>query len=84
MAKDLPASAGDIRNVGLIPGLGRSLEEGMLTHSSILDGESQGGSSLVWDAAQRVAKSWTRLKRLGMHARQKWNRGFFRKASFIS
>ena len=31
-----PANAGGIKDVGLIPGLGRSLEEGMATHSSIL------------------------------------------------
>ena len=34
--KNPPANAGDIRDVGLIPGLGRSLEKGMATHSSIL------------------------------------------------
>ena len=31
-----PASAGDVRDTGLNPGSGRSLEEGMATHSSIL------------------------------------------------
>ena len=31
-----PANGGDIRDTGLIPGLGRSLEEGMETHPSIL------------------------------------------------
>ena len=35
VVKNLPASAGDIRDVGSIPGLGRSLEEGMVTNSSI-------------------------------------------------
>ena len=30
------ASAGDVRDMGLIPGSGRSLEEGMATQSSIL------------------------------------------------
>ena len=34
--KKPPATAGDIRDVGLIPGSGRSAEEGMATHSSIL------------------------------------------------
>ena len=34
--KNPPANAGDIRDVGLIPGLGRSLAKGMATHSSIL------------------------------------------------
>ena len=36
MVKNLPADAEDVRNVGSIPGSGRSLEEGMATHSSIL------------------------------------------------
>ena len=34
--KNLPANAGDIRDSGSIPGLGRSLEEGMVTDFSIL------------------------------------------------
>ena len=34
--KNLPASAGDVRDVGLIPGSGDPLQEGMATHSSIL------------------------------------------------
>ena len=33
MVKNPPTNVGDL---GLIPGLGRSLEEGMATHSSIL------------------------------------------------
>ena len=36
MVKNLPANAGDLRDAGLIPELGRALEEGMETHSSIL------------------------------------------------
>ena len=36
MIKNLPANAGDTRDVGLIPGLGRSPGEGNATHSSIL------------------------------------------------
>ena len=35
VVKNPPASAGDVRDVGLMPGLGRSPEEGMATHSSI-------------------------------------------------
>ena len=30
------ANSGDIRDMGSIPGLGRSLEEGMTAHSSIV------------------------------------------------
>ena len=36
MVKNLPVKAGDIRDTGLIPGSGRSLEEGVATYSSIL------------------------------------------------
>ena len=36
MVKKLPASAGDTRDMGLIPESGRSLGGGMATHSSIL------------------------------------------------
>ena len=36
MVKNLPIKAGDARNVSSIPGLRRSLEEEMATHSSIL------------------------------------------------
>ena len=32
----MPANAGDIRDVVLTPGSGRSLEEGVATHSSTL------------------------------------------------
>ena len=34
--KNLPANAGDIRDVSSVPGLGRSLEKGMATHSTVL------------------------------------------------
>ena len=36
MIKNTPANAGDIRDAGLTPGLGRSLAEGNSTHSSTL------------------------------------------------
>jgi len=36
MVKNQPVSAGNIRGLDLIPGLGNPLEEGMATHSSIL------------------------------------------------
>ena len=36
MIKNLPAGTGDIRDMGSIPGSGRSPEEGMAAHSSIL------------------------------------------------
>ena len=36
MVKNPPANAGDARNIGSVPGLGRTLGEGNSTHSSIL------------------------------------------------
>ena len=36
MVKNPPANAEDTGDVDLIPGSGRSLEKGMVTHSSIL------------------------------------------------
>ena len=36
MVRNLPANEGDVSDVGLIPGVGRSLEEGMVTHSNFL------------------------------------------------
>ena len=36
VVKNLPANAGDVRDMGSIPGLGRSLENEMATHSRIL------------------------------------------------
>ena len=38
VVKNLPASAGDPRDMGLSPGSGRFLEEEMTTHSNILAG----------------------------------------------
>ena len=36
VVKNLFANAGDVRDVGSIPGLGKPLEKGMAIHSSIL------------------------------------------------
>ena len=36
VVKNPPANAGDLRDAGSIPGVGRSLEKEMATHSSIL------------------------------------------------
>ena len=42
MAKNLPANAGEVRDVGSIPGLGRSFGEDMATHPVFLPGEFHG------------------------------------------
>ena len=47
MEKNPPLSAGDLRDLGLIPGSGRSPGGGMATHSIFLPGESHGQRSLV-------------------------------------
>ena len=60
MVKNLPASAGDIRDVGSIPGSEDPLEEEMATPSSILAGASQGQRSLAGYSPQG-AKSLTQL-----------------------
>ena len=61
VVKNLPANAGDIRVTGLIPGLGRSLEKGMATHSSILTWripwtEEPGGLQSI------ESQSWSQLR----------------------
>ena len=47
VAKNLPASVGDVRDMGLIPGLGGALEEGMEPTPVFSPGESHGLRSLV-------------------------------------
>ena len=68
MVKNLPARAGDTRNVGLIPGLGRSPGGGNgkpLQYSSLENLMDRG----AWRATVHgVVKSGTRLKRLSLHA----------------
>ena len=66
VVKNPPANAGDIRDVGLIPGSGRSPRGG---HSnplqySCLENSMDRGS--WWATVHRVAKSRTQLKQLGM------------------
>ena len=60
--KELACSAGDIRNVGLIPGLGRSPEEGNgnpLQYSCLESPMDRG----AWQATvHKVAKSQTQPK----------------------
>ena len=42
VVKNLPANAGDVRDMGLIPGLGRSLEEGMAPDPCVAVGPGPG------------------------------------------
>ena len=61
MVKNLPANAGDIRDVGLIPGLGRSPGEGYANSLwySCLENPKDRGAWLA--TVHRVTKSWPRL-----------------------
>ena len=64
VVKSLPANAGVIRTVGSIPGSGRSPEESMATHSSILAWkipwmEEPGGLQSI--GSQRVKYNWSNL-----------------------
>ena len=69
--KEAPTNAGDIRDAGLIPGPGRSPEEGHgnpLQYSCLENLMDRG----AWQAAvHRVTKSRTRLKQLRTHANRK-------------
>ena len=57
VVKNLPSSAGDIRDAGSVTGSGRSLEEGMAAHSSILALESHGPRSLAGCGPQSCKES---------------------------
>ena len=63
-----PANAGDIKDVGSIPGSGRFPGGGHgnpLQYSCLVNPMDRGA---WWATVHRVAKSWTWLKRLTMHA----------------
>ena len=67
MVKNLSAGAGDIRDVGSIPGSGKSPGGGHghpLQYSCL---ENSMDIGAWWATVHRVAKSRTRLKRLGTH-----------------
>ena len=68
VVKNLPANAGDIRDVGLIPWWGRSPGEGNgnpLQYSCLVNPLDRGA---WWAAVQRLTESQTGLKRLSTHA----------------
>ena len=68
MVKNLPANVGDIRDSGLIPGLGRSpgAGNGNPLQYSCLENPMDRGA--WWATVHGVAKSQTRLKLLSTHA----------------
>ena len=68
VVKNPPANAGGIRDVGSIPGSGRSPKEGMgntLQYSCLQNPMDRG----AWRATvYSIAKSWAALKQLSMQA----------------
>ena len=67
IVKNPPANAGDIRDTGSVPGTGKSAEGhgNPLQHSCLENPMDRG----AWQAiVHRIAKMWTRIKRLSMHA----------------
>ena len=71
VVKNLPASAGDWKDVGLVPGSGRSLGEGW-GHGNPLQYACLGSPmdrGVWWATVHGAAKSRTRPKRLSTHAR---------------
>ena len=59
VVKNPPANAGDIRDIGSIPGSGSSPEEAMATHSGIP------AWRILWTeepGVYRITKGWTQLR----------------------
>ena len=65
--KNLPDNAGDIRDMGLIPGSGRSLGggHGNVFQYSCLENLIDRGA--WWATVHRVVNSWTGLEQLSTH-----------------
>ena len=63
-SKECSCNVGDL---GSIPGLGRSLEDGMATHSSILAWRILMHRGAWWAIVHGIAKSRTHLNGLAQH-----------------
>jgi len=68
VVKSSPANAGDITDVGLNPGLGRSPGGGHCNPLQYSCLENPMDRGAWWAMVHRVSKSRTRLKQLSMHA----------------
>ena len=67
VVKNPPANAGDVRDAGLILGLGRSPGEGNDNPLTVLAWRTPMDRETWQDTVRRVTKSQTRLKRLSTH-----------------
>ena len=68
VVKNPPANAGDTRDQTSIPGSGRSPGEGNGNPLPFLPGEPHGPRGAWWATVHGLARSWTWLKHLSMHA----------------
>ena len=66
--KNLPANAGDIRGMSLIPGSGRLLGGGHGNPFQYSYPENPMDRGALWATALGVTKRWIGLKQLSMHA----------------
>ena len=67
MVKNLPAYAGDMRDVGWVPGSGRSPGGGHDNPFQYSCLENPMDRGAWWAVAHRVTNSWKQLKRLRTH-----------------
>ena len=67
VVKNLPSNAGDMRDVGLIPGLGRSPGGGHGNPLQYFCLENPMDRAAWWATVHGAAKSGTQLKLLGTH-----------------
>ena len=70
MVKNLLASAGDIRDMGSIPGSGRSPGEGHGNQPQYSCLENPMDRGAWWATVHGVTKGWTQLKLLHTHAQR--------------
>ena len=70
--KTLPANPGDVRELGSIPGLGRSPEGGHGNPLQYFCLKNPHGERSQRGYSQRVAKSWTQLKQLSTQRIEKY------------
>ena len=68
VVQNLPTNAGEVRDVGSIPGSGRSPEGGHGNPFQFSCLENPMDRGALWATVHRVAKSLAKLKRLSMHA----------------
>ena len=64
VVKNLPANAGDVRDMGSIPGLGRSPGGGHSKPLQYFCLENPMDRGAWWAIVHRVTKNWTQLKLL--------------------